>query len=40
MNDKGERVNMGIYLFLLEALDANGGEVQTVKGVVVVAGRM
>ena len=39
-NDRHERARMGIYVVLLEALDGNGGEVQTVKGVVVVAARM
>ncbi len=39
-NDRNERIRMGIYVVLLEALDGNGGEVQTVKGVVVVAAKM
>ncbi|MBI4548620.1 MAG: lamin tail domain-containing protein [Ignavibacteriae bacterium] len=38
--DKREISSMGIYVVLLEALDANGGGVQTVKGVVVVAAKM
>ena len=38
--DRNERVRIGIYIVLLEALDAGGGEVRTVKGVVVVAARM
>ena len=38
--DRNERARMGIYIVLLEALDGSGGEVQTVKGVVVVAAKM
>jgi hypothetical protein len=39
-NDRRERVRMGIYIVLFESLDGAGGEVQTMKGVVVVAARM
>lgn len=35
-----EKVRMGIYIVLLEALDANGGTVQSTKGVVVVAAKL
>ncbi len=37
MNDNRDKVRMGIYIVLLEALDANGGTVHSTKGVVVVA---
>lgn len=37
LNDRGERVRMGIYIVLVEALDAEGGSIRTIKGVVVVA---
>jgi len=40
LTDSRQKVRMGIYIVLLEALDANGGAVQTTKGVVVVAARM
>lgn len=37
MNDNRDRVRMGIYIVLLEALDSNGVTVHATKGVVVVA---
>jgi hypothetical protein len=40
MNDNLEKVRMGIYVVLLEALDSSGSNVQTIKGVVVVAAKM
>ncbi len=39
-NDRDERVRMGIYIILLEAFGANGGEMHKIKSVVVVAGQM
>ncbi len=39
-DDNHNRARMGIYVVLLEALSADGGQVQTVKGVVVVAAKM
>ncbi|MDI6767995.1 MAG: lamin tail domain-containing protein [Bacteroidota bacterium] len=39
-NDKRERVRIGIYIVLLEALDGNGGSLLTVKGTVVVAAKL
>jgi len=39
-SDQAERVRMGIYIILLEALDASTGSVQTLKGVVVVAAKL
>jgi hypothetical protein len=38
-NDKRERVRIGIYIVLLEALDGNGGNVQSIKSTVVVAAK-
>ena len=40
MNDDRQKARIGIYVVLLEAYDANGGNVHTVKGVVVLAGRL
>jgi len=37
MNDDRNRVRMGIYIVLLEALDASGAEIHAAKSVVVVA---
>jgi hypothetical protein len=39
-NDNNQKVAMGIYIVLLEALDAYGSNVQTTKGVVVVAAKL
>ena len=39
-NDDHEKARIGIYVLLLEALDSNGGNIQTAKGVVVVAAKM
>jgi flagellar hook assembly protein FlgD len=39
-NDNHERARIGIYIVLLEALDGFGGNVQTVKGTVVVAAKL
>jgi hypothetical protein len=38
--DNKEKARIGIYVVLLEALDANRSEVRTLKGAVVVAARM
>ncbi|MGA2623589.1 MAG: lamin tail domain-containing protein [Bacteroidota bacterium] len=38
--DSREKARMGIYVVLLEALDAYGGTVQSTKGVVVVAAKL
>lgn len=38
--DGREKARIGIYVVLLEALDANGGTVQITKGVVVVAAKL
>lgn len=40
MNENREKVRMGIYIVLLEALDASGGTVHSAKGVIVVAVRL
>ncbi|MBU1422544.1 MAG: lamin tail domain-containing protein, partial [Bacteroidetes bacterium] len=40
MNDDRQKARIGIYVVVLEAYDANGGNVHTVKGVVVLAGRL
>ena len=40
MNDNREKVSIGIYIVLLEALDGFGGNAQTMKGVVVVAAKL
>lgn len=40
LDDNKERVRIGIYIVLLEALDAIGGELQKTKGVVVVAAKL
>lgn len=37
MDDDRQKVRMGIYVVLLEGLDANGGTIHTAKGAVVVA---
>jgi len=39
-DDDRQRVRIGIYIVLLEALDALGGELQKTKGVVVVAAKL
>ncbi|MDE3057409.1 MAG: lamin tail domain-containing protein, partial [Bacteroidota bacterium] len=40
LDDKGERVRMGMYIILFEALDNFGGTVRTMKDVAVVAGKL
>lgn len=40
MNDDNRKVNMGIYIIILEAFDVNGRNVNRLKGVVVVGGRL
>lgn len=40
MNDDRAKTRIGIYVVLLEAFDVNGGNVNTIKGAVVVAGRL
>ena len=40
LNDRGERVRIGIYIILLETIISNGMTVQTVKGTVVVATKL
>lgn len=40
MNDERQKARLGIYVVLLEAFDVNGGNVNTIKGAVVVAGRL
>ncbi|MDI6804090.1 MAG: lamin tail domain-containing protein [Bacteroidota bacterium] len=40
MNDERQKARIGIYIVLLEAYDVNGGNVNTIKGAVVVAGRL
>lgn len=40
MNDDRQKVRIGIYVVLLEAFDVNGGNVNAIKGAVVVAGRL
>jgi hypothetical protein len=40
INDDRQKARIGIYVVLLEAYDANGGNVHIVKGVVVLAGRL
>ncbi|MBI4811047.1 MAG: lamin tail domain-containing protein, partial [Ignavibacteriales bacterium] len=39
-NDQQARVRIGIYIVLFEALDGFGGDIQTVKGTVVVATKL
>ncbi len=39
-NDQHQRVHVGIYIILLEALDGFGGNIQNVKGTVVVATKL
>jgi len=39
-NDQHQRVRVGIYIILLEALDGSGGNIQTVKGTVVVGAKL
>lgn len=39
-DDSRRRVRMGIYVVLLEARDANSGNIQTLKSTVVVAARL
>ena len=39
-DDNRNKARIGIYVVLLEALDASGGNVQALKGVVVVATRL
>ncbi len=40
MNDERQKARIGIYVVLLEAFDVNGGNVNAIKGAVVVAGRL
>lgn len=40
LNDRGERVRMGIYVVLLEVLDGGNGAMYTLKGAVVVASKL
>ncbi|MDP2208374.1 MAG: lamin tail domain-containing protein [Bacteroidota bacterium] len=40
MNDERQKARIGIYVVLLEAFDVNGGNINTIKGAVVVAGRL
>lgn len=40
LNDNGERLRLGIYIIFLEAVDSQGGVVETVKGTVVVATKL
>lgn len=40
MNDNRDKVRMGIYIVLLEALDAGGSEIHSTKGAVVVAAKL
>ncbi|MFQ5798715.1 MAG: lamin tail domain-containing protein [Bacteroidota bacterium] len=40
LDDDRQRLRMGIYIVLLEALDSVGGELETAKAVVVLAGRL
>ncbi|MEE9224896.1 MAG: lamin tail domain-containing protein [Bacteroidota bacterium] len=40
LDDERQRLRMGIYIVLLEALDSVGGELETAKAVVVLAGRL
>ncbi len=40
MNDERQKTRIGIYVVLLEAFDVNGGNVNAIKGAVVVAGRL
>ncbi len=39
-NDNGERLRLGIYIIFLEAIDSQGGVIETLKGTVVVATRL
>jgi hypothetical protein len=40
MNDGRDKVRMGMYIVLLEALDASGSTIHSTKGVVVVAAKL
>jgi hypothetical protein len=40
MTDRRLKAPIGIYIVLLEALDSRGGELERLKGVIVVAGRL
>jgi hypothetical protein len=40
MNDERQKARIGIYVVLLEAFDVSGGNVNTMKGVVVLAGKL
>ncbi len=40
MNDDRQKARIGIYVVLLEAFDVNGGNINTVKGVVVLASKL
>lgn len=40
MNDEKQKARIGIYVVLLEAFDVNGGNVNAMKGVVVLAGKL
>ncbi len=40
LNDNGERLRLGIYIIFLEAVDSQGGVVETLKGIVVVATKL
>ncbi|MCX7833163.1 MAG: lamin tail domain-containing protein [Ignavibacteria bacterium] len=40
LNDNGERLRLGIYIIFLEAVDSQGGVVETVKATVVVATKL
>jgi hypothetical protein len=40
MNDEKQKARIGIYVVLLEAFDVSGGTVNSVKGVLVVAGQL
>ncbi|MEJ2543940.1 MAG: gliding motility-associated C-terminal domain-containing protein [Calditrichaceae bacterium] len=39
-NDKGQKVNMGIYIFFLQILDDRNGVIKEIKESVVVAGQL
>ncbi len=40
LDDKGERVRIGMYIILFEALDNFGGTVSAMKDVAVVAAKL
>jgi flagellar hook assembly protein FlgD len=40
MNDERQKARIGIYVVLVEAIDVNGSDVNTVKEVVVLAGKL